>query len=387
MSIPKVVAFYFPQFHEISENNKWWGKGFTDWKLVKEAKPLFDKHHQPRVPYNEDYYNPCEAKTLKKQALLANKYGVNGWMFYHYWFDGKLYLEKPMETFLADKDIDISFCITWANESWTRAWEGKPEVYLQKQMHTYNELIWKNHFNYLLPFFKDPRAIKINNKPVFLIYQPFLIKKSKEMIDFWNVLAKENGLEGIYLIAIKNHDFQKTEFLSSYDGIMKFQPREAFSSKKFKNDNIITRFQFLRKLPHKIQLLLTKVKQVFSSYKVYNSMKIWNIILDNLYKSDLKNQNLSIFESAFFDWDNTPRYKKKAKIFKPLSREQKKSNFKEFMVKSIENESPFVFFNAWNEWSESAYLEPDKKHGFENLEIIKEVIDSLGNVNELNENV
>ena len=103
---------------------------------------------------------------------------------------------------------------------------------------------------------------------------------------------------------------------------MKFQPREAFSSKKFQNDNIITRFQFLRKLPHKIQLLLTKVKQIFSSYKVYNSMKIWNIILDNLYKSDLKNQNLSIFESAFFDWDNTPRYKKKAKIFKPLSREQ-----------------------------------------------------------------
>ena len=151
---------------------------------------------------------PSEAKTLKKQALLANKYGVNGWMFYHYWFDGKLYLEKPMETFLADKDIDISFCITWANESWTRAWEGKPEVYLQKQMHTDNELIWKKHFNYLLPFFKDPRAIKINNKPVFLIYQPFLINKSKEMIDLWNVLAKENGLEGIYLIAIKNNDFQ-----------------------------------------------------------------------------------------------------------------------------------------------------------------------------------
>lgn len=382
MSVPKIIAFYFPQFHEIEENSKWWGNGFTDWKLVKEAEPLFENHYQPRIPYDEDYYNPCESSTLKKQAILARKYGVEGWMFYHYWFDGKLYLEKPMETFLANKGIDISFCIAWANESWTRAWVGKPEEYLQKQLHTDDKLIWKNHFNYLLPFFKDPRAIRIRNRPVFLVYQPFLVTKSKEMFDLWNTLAIENGLAGVYFIAIKNHDFHQTDFLGAYDGLMKFQPREAFTSKEFRNDNLIARFQFLRRLPHRVQLYLTKIQQSFSSYKVYDSSKVWNIILDNMYKTNVRYKGLTVFESSFFDWDNTPRYKRNAKIFSPLSRDDKKRYFKEFMQKSIDNDSSFVFFNAWNEWSESAYLEPDKRNGFENLEIVKEVLMGLDGKNQ-----
>jgi hypothetical protein len=377
MNIPKIIAFYFPQFHEIPENNEWWGKGFTDWKLVKEAKPLYEGHNQPRIPINEDYYNPCEKETLKKQAELAKKYGIEGFMFYHYWFDGKLYLEKPMEVFLSNPDIDISFCVTWANESWTRSWVGKPEIFLQKQLHTNDKNIWESHFNYLLPFFKDPRAIKIEDKPVFLIYQPFLINNSKEMIDFWTELAIKNGLNGLYFIAIKNHDFQTTEFLGYYDAIMKFQPREAYTSKGFQEYNAASRFQFLRRLPHIFQLYLTKLNQKLSKHKIYDSNILWKIILENSFINEFKQTKLKVFESAFFEWDNTPRYKKKSKIFTGLSFEQKKNNLKILMQNAVKNNSPYVFFNAWNEWSESAYLEPDKKHGYAHLDIIKEVTDDL----------
>jgi hypothetical protein len=377
MKLPKIIAFYFPQFHQIKENDEWWGEGFTDWNLVKESKPLFDGHEQPRIPIDNDYYNPCEKETLLKQALLAKKYGIEGFMFYHYWFDGKLYLEKPMEVFLANKDIDISFCVTWANESWTRSWTGNPEIFLQKQLHSNNKEIWKAHFEYLLPFFKDSRAIKIENKPVFLIYQPFLINNSKEMISFFSDLAIENGLPGIYFMAVKNHDYQSHDFLESYDGIMKFQPREAYSSKDFQKENVISRFQILRKLPHVIQLYLTKLNQKISKHKIFDSNKLWSIILKNSYISEFKKYNLNIFESAFFEWDNTPRYKKKAKIFTTLDREDMKVNLKKLLEGAVENNSPYVFFNAWNEWSESAYLEPDKKNGFMKLEVIKEVLDEL----------
>jgi hypothetical protein len=377
MKLPKIIAFYFPQFHPIPENDEWWGKGFTDWKLVKEARPLFDGHNQPRIPIDDNYYNPCEKETLVQQAILAKKYGIEGFMFYHYWFDGKLYLEKPMEVFLENLDINLEFCVTWANESWTRSWVGKPEVFLQKQLHTVNKKKWENHFNYLLPFFKDSRAIRVDEKPVFLIYQPFLIKKSEEMLAFWNDLAIANGLKGLYFIAIKNHDYQSSEFLSSYDAIMKFQPREAYSSIDFQEHNKSARFQILRRLPHKIQLYLSLFNQKISKHKIFDSKNLWNIILKNSYKSEFVNYKLKIFESAFFEWDNTARYKKKAKIFTGLSFEEKKVNFKKLMDEARKNDSPYVFFNAWNEWSESAYLEPDKKHGFKHLEIIKEVTDEF----------
>jgi hypothetical protein len=377
MNLPKIIAFYFPQFHEIPENNEWWGKGFTDWNLVKEASPLFEGHEQPRIPIDDNYYNPCEKETLQKQALLAKEYGIEGFMFYHYWFDGKLYLEKPMEVFLENSDIDIEFCVTWANESWTRSWVGKPEIFLQKQFHSNNKLIWENHFNYLLPFFKDKRSIKIDNKPVFLIYQPFLINNSKEMIAFWTELAKKNGLDGIYFIAVKNHDYQSPDFLVSYDAIMKFQPREAYSSKDFQEHNISARFQILRRLPHVIQLYIAKINQKISKHKIFDSNKLWSIIHKNSYMNEFKAYKLKVFESAFFEWDNTPRYKKKAKIFTGLSKDEMKINLKKLIVEAVKNDSPLIFFNAWNEWSESAYLEPDKKNGFVKLEIVKDVLEEV----------
>jgi hypothetical protein len=377
MDIPKIIAFYFPQFHSFPENDKWWGEGFTDWLLVKKAKPNFQGHNQPRVPIDENYYNPCNKSTLLKQAELAKKYGIYGFSFYHYWFDGKLLLETPLETFLANKDINIPFCITWANETWTRCWIGQPEIVLQEQTHTPDPIIWEKHFDYLLPFFKDNRAIKINNRPVIIIYQPSLIKATNKMMALWDNLAKNNGLEGLYYIGIKNHSLNSENVYSLYNGLINFQPREAFNSKYFVEDNYAARVQWLRKLPEWAQRILRKIRYNISSYKIINSEKIWDIILKKAYINEFESLNIDIFETAFFGWDNTPRYGNKANIYTSLNDQELYSNLKFLLDKTKKENIPYIFFNAWNEWSESAYLEPDKINGYKYLEIVKSVLNSF----------
>ena len=159
----KIIAFYLPQFHNIPENDEWWGDGFTEWVNVKKAKPLFDGHVQPKEPLNDNYYNLLDDNIKIWQAKIAKEYGVYGFCYYHYWFNGKLLLEKPMEQMLNNKKIDIPFCISWANEPWTKAWVNEKKVLIPQSYGGVNE--WKEHFDYLLPFFKDERYIKVHNKP------------------------------------------------------------------------------------------------------------------------------------------------------------------------------------------------------------------------------
>ena len=167
----KIIPFYLPQFHNIPENDEWWGNGFTEWTNIKSAKPLFEGHKQPKVPINGNYYDLLNDDVKIWQAELAKKYGIYGFCYYHYWFNGKMLLEKPMEQMLTNHNIDIPFCICWANAAWTKAWVGEEKKVLIPQ--TYggrNE--WEEHFFYFLPFFKDRRYIRENNKPVIIIYRP-----------------------------------------------------------------------------------------------------------------------------------------------------------------------------------------------------------------------
>jgi len=378
MIVPKLIAFYFPQFHAIPENDKWWGKGFTDWKLVKNAQPLFEGHEQPKKPML-GIYNPCDKDVLIRQAELAKKYGIYGFMMYHYWFDGKLLLEKPLETLLNNPDINIRFCICWANETWTRAWQGNPEI-LIAQKHKHDPILWEKHFYYLLPFFKDSRAIKKDGKPVFLIYQPNLLKDTKELFEFWNKLAKKNGLPGLYIIAVKNFNYAYNHsFLAHYDGIMKFQPREAYNSELFKA-NPASRMAFLRYMPEKIWNLIREIHHKFRKHTLIDSNKIWEIILSQAFSDKYPQYSLDIYESGYIEWDNTPRYKAKAKIFTRPSKAQLEYFVRGLLEKAKKNNSEFVFWNAWNEWSEGAYLEPDTLRGYENIEIIQDAIDHVKNM-------
>lgn len=371
MNTPKLIAFYFPQFHAIPENDVWWGKDFQDWMLVQRSKPLYKGHNQPRIPYGQNYYNPCDYSVLAEQAKMAKDYGVYGFMFYHYYFDGKLLLERPLETLLQHKEINMPFCISWANESWTRGWIGKPHVILQEQKHVYDKKLWEKHFMYLLPFFVDERYIRVDGKPIFIIYQPTILSHTKEFISYWNELAVKNGLKGLYFIANKNHQYVNDNFLAHYDALLKFQPREAYNSKDFKLSNIAANFQFLRNMPEKWQGYLRRLWQLLFSYTIIDSNKIWEIILSHAYEKC--EYGLTVYESAFFEWDNTPRYGKYAKIYTGMSKQNMKDNLQKLYNLAMENESNFIFFNAWNEWSESAYLEPDTKNGFDYLNIIKSI--------------
>ena len=366
----KLIAIYFPQFHNIPENDEWWGKNFTDWDLVKSAKPKFHGHNQPRIPLDEVYYNPCKKEVLAKQINQAKDFGIGGFMFYHYWFDGRLILEKPLEVFLKNPDLDIPFCLSWANNSWTRQWKANNE-FLLEQKHLTERSLWEKHFYYLLPFFKDKRAIKIDNKVIFVINTPEIIKKAAKMFALWNELAQQNGIDGIYFIASKHYDYINYSFLENYNAILKVHPREANNSNKNPYAHKVLKMKWFRLLPESLQNRLRQWRLKYKGLTLIDSIKIWEHILSNAYVNDYPEYNLDVFEAIYFDWDNTARYGKRATVYTNLTKEQKHTALKQLLDKTKQKSCPYIFFNAWNEWSEGTYLEPDKKDGFENLELIK----------------
>lgn len=231
----KVIAFYLPQFHSIPENDMMWGKGFTEWVNVKKSKPLFKGHYQPRKPLNDNYYNLLDDDIKKWQVNLAKEHGIYGFCFYHYWFNGKKLLEKPVEQFLNNSNLDISFCLSWANEAWSKAWVSKSDEVLYEQEYG-NEKNWEEHFTYLLPFFKDKRYIKENNKPLFIIYRPELIDCLNEMLDYLDKRAKECGFSGIaFAYQHVNFYLKKNKDDSRFSYNIEYEP--AYSMSELRKDN------------------------------------------------------------------------------------------------------------------------------------------------------
>lgn len=375
MNHPEILAIYYPQYHPITENDLAWGKGFTDWTNVRNAKPLFKGHYQPRIPLDNNYYDLRDSDIIKSQVDLAKKKGIDGFCFYHYWFDGKILLEKPMEDFYNREDINISYCISWANETWTKRWIGDSKSIIQEQKHTPDPDIWKKHFYYLLKFFKDKNYIRIDDKPVFIIYQPIMIKDLDKMISLWNELALKEGFKGIYFMATKRHDFLPKGILDLFSGLLKFQPQEVYNSKHFKDRSFLSRSisQKFRFLPERIIDILHFYKQKFEKHRIFNSNNISGYILKNAYQK-INNYTGDIYESVYVNWDNTPRYNKKATIFTLKSPSFFQEELSELYDKAALKNSRFIFINAWNEWAESAYLEPDLKFKYEYLDAVKNVV-------------
>lgn len=357
----KYIAFYLPQFHEIRENNEWWGKGFTDWVNVKKAKPLFDGHRQPRIPEDKYYYDLSNVEDIKRQVKLANKYGINGFCFYHYWFGGKLLLEKPVELLLNEPSIDIEFCFSWANEPWARTWDGKDKDILISQNYG-DEKDWENHFNYFLPYFRDNRYIKIQNKPMIIIYKYKSIPRFREMISLWNKLAKNNGFDGIYLIETLR---DKTEYADKqlFDAHVEFEPARSINTR---SSNILWIERIIRQLK-------TYKNKCFHTSNIVNRKFSFNEIA-NL-STNLKNEK-NTFGCVFLGWDNSPRKNERATIIEQPTKEE----FRDFLLSKINKvkkindpDNQYIFINAWNEWAEGTYLEPDTINGLKYLEIFKDI--------------
>lgn len=374
----KIIAFYLPQFHNIPENDEWWGDGFTEWVNVKKAKPMYEGHKQPREPLNDNYYDLLDDDVKIWQAKIAKEHGVYGFCYYHYWFNGKMLLEKPMEQMLANPKVDIPFCICWANEPWTKAWVNEEKKVLIPQFYG-KKAEWKDHFDYLLPFLKDDRYIKKDGKPLFVMYRPNVMDCVKKMMEYWNELAQEAGLPGI-TFAYQSGDFDwnndKTAEYFDYD--IEFQPaygRHMLLSDKKSVLNTLKKIRrnvagFFEKR-FGIDLLrygATELRKVTkTNYIEYD--KVWKTILE---MTPVRNNSIP---GAFVRWDNSPRHGERAQIITGENPEK----FRKYLsaqIKHAKNDyhEDMIFMYAWNEWAEGGYLEPDKEYGFGYLEAIRDAL-------------
>jgi len=353
----RVIAFYLPQFHPIPENDKWYGKGFTEWTNVGRAKPLFKGHYQPRIPADLGYYDLRLPEVREQQAELAKEYGIEGFCYWHYWFgDGRTILEKPFLEVLKTNKPDFPFCLAWANHSWfKKTWDNKSKDRLLLEQKYLGAEDNRKHFFSLLPAFKDERYIKVNNKLFFVIYAPFDMPGISDFIEQWNLLAKENGFDGFYFVA-QGAMKDKSKIISlGFDAIY---------------TAVLTIYEQLGLIPKSIKYLKKKIFRIPVSYTYSQALDFYCKTLD----SDIKT-----IPSIIPNWDHSPRSGTNGFI---LTKSTPKIFYKYLkiimsFIKDKPKDERILFLRSWNEWGEGNYIEPDLKYGRGYLEALKRALDEF----------
>ncbi|MCB5816392.1 glycoside hydrolase family 99-like domain-containing protein [Lacticaseibacillus paracasei] len=358
----KIIAFYLPQFHSFPENDAWWGKGFTEWTNTRKTVPQYKGHYEPREPLHDNYYNLLNNDVFRWQIDLAHKYGVYGFCFYHYWFgENHKLMQQPLENFLKDKTLDQKFCISWANETWSRRWNGSDKDVLIEQDYGSKET-WQRHFEYLLPFFKDSRYINVDGKPLFILYKPEIFPEYRNMFKMWDRLAKENGLSGL-TFAIQGAEWNTSEGGTSQFGDYRimYEPGYTGTQKRISKGLRFGATSLYFKLKSKLN---RRSNVQFRSYDAY---------CKNIIRRRVHSKN--IFPGLFVNWDNTPRRGSEGSSFIGSS-PKKFETYLSQLIQKARNQynSEYIFVNAWNEWAEGCYLEPDKKFGYGYLEAIRNAL-------------
>lgn len=362
----KIIAYYLPQFHRIKENDEWWGEGFTEWENVKRAVSLFSGHNQPVMPLGENYYNLLDINTVKWQTNIAVSHGIYGFAYYHYWYEGKKLLEKPAENLLGWKDIDQRFFFFWANHTWYKSVKGVKTVLIKQ---TYGDRTdWTEHYSYMKHFFADNRYMKISNKPIVGIYMPMDIPDFDEMVGLWNCLAKNDGFDGIYIIESLNTRTASITGKYTDAGVIR-QPNVSKEEYIYHPNKVAS---FLFKILRKAKWLALH-KDIFFKYDFAKIMKYE-------YETSLENRCNSgepIYYGISVGWDNTPRHGAYGQVMVNVTPDNFRLGFEKLYSKSCKEEKEFIFINAWNEWAEGMYLEPDERYGYEFLDVIKDVKESV----------
>lgn len=350
----RVIAFYLPQFHPIPENDVWWGKGFTEWTNVRNARPLFRGHYQPRVPADLGYYDLRIPQVRETQAEMAREAGIEGFCYWHYWFGhGKQLLERPFNEVLRSGKPDFPFCLGWANETWSGIWHGQPGRVLMEQTYPGVE-DYNRHFYANLDAFLDDRYIRINDKPLFYVYRPFNIPNTDVFLDCWRELAAKNGLPGIHFVG------------ASYDA------RQARKVIELGYDAIHTHWQKSIMLhDHLLQFAWNKFAELTLNGKF--KMSIWDYEdFAAKFSNELDSQP-NYCPTLLSGWDNSPRSGRRGQIFVNYSPETFDVHVKN-VLKRIEKKAPetnIAFLKSWNEWAEGNYVEPDVKYGWDFLNVLK----------------
>lgn len=366
----KIITFYLPQFHEIPENNEWWGKGFTEWVNMKKAKPLFRGHRQPRVPLDHNYYDLSDVEVMRWQAKIAAEHGVYGFCFYHYWFGGHLLLQKPVENYLAETSIDFPYCICWANEHWTNAWVSKENKVLIEQNYG-DKPEWRQHYEYLKPYLSDPRYIRQDGKPLVVIYRPDIIDCLDDMLDCWQAWAKEDGFGGLTLAYQSvSYDLKDPGRATRFDYDIEYQPGYARAFMKSATPTFLRKiYRALRNTASKVGVQLAQPPKL----TVYSYRDVWEYILSTPPVSEKS------VPCGFIDWDNTPRRGNTGVVFDGMTPELFESYMEKLIVRARDvYHRDFMFFFAWNEWAEGGYLEPDEENGYKALEAIEKALAATG---------
>ena len=337
----RVIAFYLPQFHPIPENDQWWGKGFTEWTNVTRAKPLYEGHCQPHIPGELGFYDLRVPESRAAQSDLALEHGIEGLCYWHYWFAGRRLLERPFREVLRSGEPSISFCLGWANDSWSGVWHGCPDKTLIEQTYPGVE-DERAHFSCVLEAFLDDRYITIEGKPVFLVYKPYRLAEPTRFIEHWQYMAREAGLKGIYFMAHVN-SMGWDAAACGFDAIVPHNP------------GITTWHQFNPPPPARTESPLVKRRNP----DVMNYQDYMKLALPPL------PSGIDAYPCVVPNWDTTPRCGLNGMVLEGSTPELFGAHFSKAIEQVIERhfEKRIVFLKSWNEWAEGNYLEPDLNHG------------------------
>ncbi len=354
----RAIAFVLPQYHPIPENDTWWGKGFTEWTNVTKAKPLFEGHYQPHLPTELGFYDLRLPEARAEQATMAQEYGIHGFCYYHYWFNGKRLLNQPIDGILKQKDLDMPFMLCWANENWTRRWDGMDEDVLMGQNYSFEDD--KEHMRWLCEqVFSDDRYITVDGKPVFVIYRYNLFPDIKKTLQLWRDIAvQEYGLKGLYLCFTESFGEQAIPSKIGFDAAIEFSPHAVIKNK-------------IKVKPK--QSVLGKLFKAEKSLDVdFRDFKLG--------VEDCMNRTVpeyKLYRGVTPSWDNTARKNENGIVAKGSSPELYYKWLKHVVdnFKPYSSEENFVFINAMNEWAEGNHLEPCIKYGRAYLETTKKALE------------
>jgi lipopolysaccharide biosynthesis protein len=337
-TLARLLAFYLPQFYPIPENDRWWGKGFTEWTNVARARALFEGHYQPHIPANLGFCDTRVPEVRQAQAELARRHSIEGFCYWHYWFHGKRLLDRPFAEVLSSGEPDFPFCLSWANETWSRRWHGTGDGNEVLQVQTYSPEDDLNHVRWLMEAFADPRYVRVRGRPLFLIYRPRDLPDPKRTADVFRNECSRNGVPEPYLVGLNSHadlDFREL----GLDGTLNFEPQ--FGALPGPTDPGLKLYDY------------AQARERMAARK----------------------KGFPVYPCIFVRWDNTPRRGGDGIVFLNSSPERFAAGLSECVraVLSRPFDDRLVFLNAWNEWAEGNHLEPDLKYGLQYLEVVRRV--------------
>ena len=355
--LPRLIAYYLPQYYPISENNEWWGAGFTEWTNTAKAKPLFPRHYQPHVPADLGFYDLRLPEARAAQADMARTYGIEGFCYYHYWFgSGRQLLERPFAEVLVSGKPDFPFCLCWANDTWSGIWHGAPDRVLVKQEYP-GPGDDEQHFESLLPAFLDSRYMRVDGKPIFLVWRPLAFPDSRETVARWQAMVRSAGLDGLHLVGIFRPGSEAPE-------------RFGFDASIYNNNPPVRSWGSWRNPAKLIYYRLVRALGIPTVYSFEKAMSFF--MPDELSET--------MYPSVVNGWDNSPRSGANGLVLTgwnpELYRLLLRKAFEMTRSRSRVKNGRLIFLKSWNEWAEGNHLEPDLREGHGYLKVILEELEA-----------